>query len=314
MDNIIFSLTGLQACSKTSKYYDSELAMSEILRRTIAIVYDYDHTLSPLFMQDDVLLPELQIGSDTFWFLCAELVKEGFENELAYMKMILDCAGRNRPTNAHLRDIGARLTLFEGLPEMLDDFRARVLTPDESANGIRLEQYILSAGLKVMIEGSRLGSYVNGIFGCEFAEDKDGRISFPKRVINHTQKTQYLFRISKGMLEPSQNVNDHVPTTLRPIPFSNMIYVGDGLTDVPCFAVMRAYDGRCIAVYNPRDPTRSGFKKCYELRSLANRVHHIAPADYREGKQARLLLEEMIHEIAGRIIYGDSVMPQAVQA
>jgi hypothetical protein len=194
------------------------------------------------------------------------------------------------------------MTFFKGLPEMFEEFKSGLLTPEHEAHGIHVEHYIISSGLKVMIDGSRLAPYVKAVFGCEFAEDEQGRITFPKRVISHTQKTQYLFRINKGMLDMAQDVNDHMPADIRPIPFENMIYVGDGPTDVPCFTVMRRSGGEAIAVYNADDPSRTSFKKCYQLCAHADRVKHIAPSDYRAGSHLRLLLEQMVEEIANNIV------------
>lgn len=273
-------------------------------QNVIAIVYDYDQTLSPNYMQDEALFPHFGINSKSFWERCNELVTaDGYDNELAYMKAILDYLGMDRPTNAQLRELGTKMNFYPGLPEMFEEFQKGLLTPEHEAHGIAVEHYIISSGLKVLIEGSRLAPYVKAIFGCEFAEDSNGRITFPRRVISHTQKTQYLFRINKGMLDMSQDVNDHMPPELRPVPFTNMVYVGDGPTDVPCFTVMRRNGGQAIAVYNPEDPTRTSFRKCYQLCVHADRVKNIAPSDYRRGSHLRLLLEEMVHEVADRIVY-----------
>jgi hypothetical protein len=272
-------------------------------QNTIAIVYDYDQTLSPSYMQDEVVFPTFGIDGKSFWRRCSEFVREqGYDSELAYMKVLLDTLGMDRPTNDELRRLGAQLNFYKGLPEMFDDFRDDLLSAEQRDQGISVEHYIISSGMKVLIEGSRLAPYVRAIFGCEFAEDEQGRITFPKRIISHTQKTQFLFRINKGLLEMSQDVNDHMAADIRPIPFPNMIYLGDGPTDVPCFTVMRKNDGHAIAVYNPDDPERVGFKKCYQLSTHADRVRHIAPADFRRGSHLRLLLEQMVDEIASGIV------------
>jgi hypothetical protein len=269
---------------------------------TIGLIYDYDQTLSPNYMQDEVLFPRFGINPAQFWKKSRELVDtEGYDGELAYLKALLDYLALDRPTNAELSALGANLKFYPGLPALFAELSAS-LTDQHRMLGIKVEHYIVSSGLKALLDGSELAPHVKKIFGCEFGEDSDGRISFPKRVISHTTKTQFLFRINKGMLEPNEDVNDHMAPELRPIPFQNMIYVGDGPTDVPCFTLMKKYGGHGIAVYNPNEPSRASFKKCYQLSALADRVKHIAPADYRPGSHLRLLLEEMITEIADGIV------------
>jgi hypothetical protein len=273
------------------------------LQNTIAIVYDYDQTLSPSYMQDDVIFPAFGIHAEKFWKRCADLVQsEGYDHELAYMKCLLDYLSMDRPTNLQLKQLGSRMRLYKGLPEMFEEFKLDLLEEHHIAAAIHVDHFVVSSGLKILIEGSRIRPYLREVFGCEYAEDSEGRINFPKRVISHTQKTQYLYRINKGLLDMSQDVNDHMPDSIRPVPFQNMIYVGDGPTDVPCFAIMRKNGGNAIAVYNPDDPSRASFKKCYDLSAHADRVRHIAPSDYRRGGHLRLLLEEMVREIADRML------------
>ncbi|MCB1064820.1 MAG: haloacid dehalogenase-like hydrolase [Verrucomicrobiae bacterium] len=268
----------------------------------IAIVYDYDQTLSPTYMQDEVLFPKFGINPAEFWKRCKMLVDtDGYESELAYLKVMLDYLQLDCPSNQDLRDLGKDLKFYRGVMEMFEGIED-LLQPDHRVMGVKIEHYIVSSGIKTLIEGSALAPHIKRIFGCEFAEDQSGKIAFPKRVISHTGKTQYLFRINKGMLEPNEDVNDHMPEEQRAVPFRNMIYLGDGPTDVPCFTVMKKFGGHAIAVYNPDDPTRSSFRKAYQLSGPADRIKFIAPADYRAGSHLRLLLEEMIAEIADGIV------------
>lgn len=269
----------------------------------IAIVYDYDQTLSPEYMQDEVLFPAFGIDPAGFWEKCQALVAaEGYDNELAYMKTLLDYLAMDPPTNVELKKLGENLSFYPGIPEMFEQIDDAFLNEAHRAMGVTIEHYIVSSGLKALLDGSKLVGHVRSIFGCEFAEDERGRINFPKKVISHTQKTQYLFRINKGLLDPTDDVNDHMPDDMRPIPFRNMIYIGDGPTDVPCFTVMKKSGGHALAVYNPHDETRRSFRKCYQLTAVADRVKYIAPSDYRAGSHLRLILEEIVTEIADGIL------------
>src|SRR5947209_9337216 len=254
-------------------------------------------------MQDEVVFPAFGIDGKKFWTRCSELVRDhGYDNELAYMKVLLDTLGMDRPKNSELKKLGGKLNFYKGLPEMFEEFRDGLLTAEHQAHGVNVEHYIISSGLKVLLDGSRLQPYVRAIFGCEFDEDQDGRITFPRRVISHTQKTQFLFRINKGLLDMSQDVNDHMEADIRPIPFPNMIYIGDGPTDVPCFTLWKKNAAQAMAVKIPANPQAPDFLNCNKLSTHADRVKHIAPSDYRPNTHLRLLLEQMVEETANRIV------------
>src|SRR5436305_13641939 len=126
-------------------------------QNTIAIVYDYDQTLSPSYMQDETVFPAFGINSESFWRRCSELVRDNaYDNELAYMKVLLDTLGMDRPTNVELKDLGKKLNFYKGLPEMFDEFQHGLLAAEHIANGITVEHYVISSGLQVLSEGSRL--------------------------------------------------------------------------------------------------------------------------------------------------------------
>jgi len=268
----------------------------------LAIVYDFDHTLSPHYMQDHTILRHAGIDPAEFWPSCTALIKErGYDQELAYMKRMLDYDPIRNLSNADLRAMGTALTFFPGVPDFFEELNAVVHQSRYAEWDIHLEHYVVSSGLKAILEGSSIAKHVKAIFGCEFDED-EGHIHFPKRTISHTQKTQFLFRVNKGLINLEQDVNDHMPEEARRVPFRHMIYVGDGPTDVPCFTVIKKNGGLAVAVYNPLDTTRRSFKKCYDLAHHADRVHFMAPADYQNGSQLRLILEQHLTEIADGMV------------
>ncbi len=268
----------------------------------LAIVYDFDHTLSPHYMQDHTILRHAGIEPAEFWPSCTALIKErGYDQELAYMKRMLDYDAIRALSNADLQAMGPDLTFFPGVPDFFEELNAIVHQPRYIEWDIHLEHYVVSSGLKAILDGSHIAKHVKAIFGCEFDEDQ-GHIDFPKRTISHTQKTQFLFRVNKGLLNMEQDVNDHMPEEARRVPFRHMIYVGDGPTDVPCFTVIKKNGGLAVAVYNPDDPTRRSFKKCYDLTRHADRVHFMAPANYQTGGPLRLILEQHLTEMADSMV------------
>lgn len=268
----------------------------------IAIVYDFDHTLSPHYMQDHTILRHAGIDPSEFWPSCTALIKErGYDQELAYMKRMLDFDAIRSLSNSDLQAMGPDLTFFPGVPDFFEELNAIVRQSRYVEWDIHLEHYVVSSGLKAILDGSDIAKHVKAIFGCEFDEDQ-GRIHFPKRTISHTQKTQFLFRVNKGLLNMEQDVNDHMPEETRRVPFRHMIYVGDGPTDVPCFTVIKKNGGLAVAVYNPHDQSRRSFKKCYDLTRHADRVHFMAPADYQTGSPLRLILEQHLTEIADSMV------------
>ena len=218
---------------------------------------------------------------------------------LAYMNlMLMRARAKGIPVRRDdFQRHGHGLPLFEGVEDWFDRINAY-----GKARGVNVEHYIVSSGNEEIVAGTSIAGKFTRVYASKFLYDEDGEAVWPALAINYTTKTQFLFRINKGMLDPAEDVNDHMPPELRPIPFQNMIYVGDGPTDVPCFTVMKQNGGRAIAVYNPADATRASFKKCYQLTAHADRVRHIAPADYRPGSHLRLLLEEMVAEIADTIV------------
>ena len=265
----------------------------------IGIAYDFDRTLSPNGMQEDTVLPYLGLAPQSFWDQVGRLVNERtYENELAWMGLLLEYPAFRRLGNDGLREMGDRLSYYPGVPDLFRELDEVVAAPRYREHEVAIEHYVVTSGLREVLEGSSLRPYVKAVFGSEFDEDGQGRLSFPKRGVGHTQKTQYLFRINKGYLDLHKDVNDHVPREERRIPFANMVYVGDGPTDVPCFAVMSDNGGRTLAVYDPAN--HGSFESGMQLRK-ARRVDELAEADYRRGSHLRRVLEYMVREIADEV-------------
>ncbi len=259
-------------------------------KNIIAIVYDFDKTLSTDDMQNFSFIPALGMESDAFWASTAKLTKEkGVENILSYMYvMIQKCKELNIPlTKEFLQRLGKDVKFFEGVTTWFKRINAYA-----EELGYTVEHYIVSSGTKEIIEGTSIAKEFKEIYACEFLYGEDGIATWPKIAINYTAKTQYLFRISKGILDPLDHagVNSNVQT--KRIPFSRMIYIGDGLTDVPCMTLVKERDGKSIAIY-PK-----GQKEKVMQLFEDGRVNYVCKGDYSSGSDIEKIVELVISQIA----------------
>ncbi|MBR7150067.1 MAG: haloacid dehalogenase-like hydrolase [Oscillospiraceae bacterium] len=261
-------------------------------RPIVALLYDFDKTLCTTDMEDYTFIPALGYTPAEFW---AKANKFGYENRmdglLAYMyTMIEECRAQNiRLDREFLVDCGREIELFPGVK----DWFARVNAYGESI-GVEVEHYVISSGLREIIEGSGIAHEFRQIYACEFFYNAEGLASWPKLDVNFTNKTQFVYRINKGVLDIAEDkkLNDSMPDDSKRVPFTNMVYIGDGLSDVPCMKMMRAYGGQAIAVY--QDANRLGVEKL-----LADgRVDFIFPADYSEGTELDKTMRNILRKIA----------------
>lgn len=265
---------------------------------TIAMVYDFDGTLSPKSMQDYTLLPKLGIEEREFWAdVDKEVIASGADPMLVYMRLLLERA-RDKDITIRRRDyrhLAQQIEYFPGVEQWFDSIDRHV---HDRNSDIQIKHYIVSAGMLEILEGISIRKHFARIYASEYHFNAEGVADFPNRVINDTSKTQYLFRINKGKEQANQSINEHMDEAERPIPFSNMVYIGDGLTDVPCMALTRRQGGHAIAVYRTEDG--KGQKTCQTLLD-AGRVDFIAEADYRSGsnlfRRAALLLNAVMANI-----------------
>lgn len=256
----------------------------------VALVYDFDLTLSPKNMQEYSFIPDIGMAPDEFWEACRVMsVENRMDSVLSYMYMMREKArGRMKLSRETLRRLGADIEFYPGVIdwfERINEIGAR--------EGVRIEHYIISSGLKEIIEGSAIGDRFRAVFAASFCYDEDGNAIWPATAVNYTAKTQYLYRINKGILDVSNDhdLNAYTPEYMRPIPFSHIVYVGDGLTDVPCMKTTRSKGGYAIAVY------RDGASEIADDLLLQNRADFALPADYTEGGPMEQTVTTLIRTI-----------------
>jgi phosphoserine phosphatase len=259
-----------------------------------AICYDFDGTLAPGNMQDRDFIPKIGMTKKSFWNeVRARCKQHGADNILVYMALMLEKA-RAAHVQVRRRDFvnyGKSLKLFKGT----DQWFPRI-NEYGKAGGFRVTHHIISSGIREMIMGTSIKKYFNDIYASSYCFDHHSVAEWPALALNYTTKTQYLFRINKGSHDVYDHelINQYVPPDDRPVPFRNMVFIGDGETDIPCFRLVKELGGHSIAVFQPHTPKA-------KLRSKKlmsdGRVNFIAPADYSERKPIDLIIKAIMEKV-----------------
>jgi hypothetical protein len=289
-------------------------------QNVIAVIWDFDHTLSPHYMQTP-LFQEYGIDEGAFWqevdALPAYYARAGVhvQRDTCYLGHLLSYVAHGRLPgldNAKLRELGARIEFFPGIPELFDRMSTVLDTPRGRELGLRLEHYVVSTGLAEMVRGSRIAPKLAGIWASEFIETPAGPGFDPRGVpppglisqiagfLDHTTKTRALFEINKGVNKlDGITVNDMILEDERRVPFKNTIYIADGPSDIPSFSVVRKGGGLTYAVYDPA--SRDQFAQAVALQEQG-RIDAYGPADYRPNTQTDMWLHLEVGTIADRIL------------
>lgn len=290
------------------------------LQNVIAVIWDFDKTLSPRYMQTP-LFEHYGVDEGAFWkevnALPAYYKRAGIhvQQDTAYLGHLLTYVQAGKMpglTNAKFRELGAGITFYPGLPEIFGRLAQELEQPPFQAWDIHLEHYVVSTGIAEMIRGSAIAPYLTDIWASEFIEHpaepgadmsgtpQAGPISQIAGFLDNTTKTRALFEINKGVNKVDRlSVNDMIPEDDRRVPFRNMIYVADGPSDVPSFSVVRKHGGQAFAVYQPESDKQ--FEQVDQL--LANgRVNGVGPADYQSGSQTDMWLRLKVKSLAEKIL------------
>ncbi|MCR5828612.1 MAG: haloacid dehalogenase-like hydrolase [Bacteroidales bacterium] len=266
----------------------------------VALIYDFDGTLSPANMQEYGLIQALGNTVEGFWSASNGLgIDKSMCSVLAYMKVMIDEAARmNIPlTRPFLEQFGPQIELFNGVSEWFS-----LINSYGFSKGVKVEHYVISSGLTELIESTSIAGQFKKVFACSFLYDADGIARWPAVAVDYTAKTQFLFKISKGIMDISDNklVNDSRRDEDKRIPFTNMIYFGDGDTDVPCMKIVKMFDGNSIAIYQ-----KDNKKKVATARKLLNqgRVNFICDADYSPQGEIFATVSSIIDKIKAESNY-----------
>lgn len=271
-------------------YYRKEFETSMNKKPIVAIMYDFDKTLSPKDMQEYGFISELGMKSEDFWEKSRlNMVNHNMDQILAYMlTMLQEAEGRMLLTRNIFNEMGRNVKLFEGLETWFD----RINLYGEKL-GLDIEHYIISSGLKEIIQGTEIAHNFKEIYAAEYCYNENNIPIWPAMAVNYTSKTQFLFRINKGVLDVTEHkgLNESTPDNKKRIPFCNMIYIGDGLTDVPCMKLVKINGGHSIAVYHD--------DRCIADSLISQgRVDFVVSADYRENSEMENTVRTILNQIA----------------
>jgi len=261
-------------------------------KTTIGILYDFDKTLCTTDMQEYSFIKNLGMSSDEFWGAAAEITsKHEVEKILAYMcVMIQKCKEKGiKLTEEYLKTCGENVVLFKGVSTWFD----RINEFGESM-GVNIEHYIISSGTYEIIQGTPIAKYFKRIYACKYMYDENGEAVWPALAINYTLKTQYIYRISKGILDVTDdyNLNRLQDESLRRIAYNNMIYIGDGMTDIPCMKMVKQKGGKSIALY------ASGRSETVKPLVDDDRINYVCVADYSANSALEKIVKLMIENMA----------------
>ena len=262
----------------------------------IAIVYDFDGTLAKGNIQDNSFIPDLGIEKSKFWEEVNQLTRENnMDQILAYMYKLIEEAKKTgcKYDKKSLAEHGKTVQYFGGVEDYFNRINCYASQHDTS-----IDHYIISSGTKEMIEGTSIAAKFKYIYASSFLYDQHGIPLWPALAINYTTKTQFLFRINKGIetIWDNKRINQYIPENERPMPFKNMIYIGDGLTDVPAMKMVKSQGGNSIGVYAPKSHQKQEVKKLLEQ----DRINYYAPADYSKGSQLNDIIQKLITQISAR--------------
>lgn len=259
----------------------------------VALIYDFDETLSVTYMQDYILIPSLGMKPQTFWDKANAWSRENCADQITGSMYYFTKTAKEKGidlTREFFNNAAKTITYFEGVEDWFDRINEYGKKLD-----LQIEHYIISSGYEEIIEGTSIVKHFKNVFGCSYAFDDKGIAVWPARIVNYSTKTQYLSKINKGLgkLE-DRAVNEFMPDEDRAIPFTRMIYFGDGMTDIPSMKLTKERNGIAIAVYRPK----SQHKKTAIKLLTDGRVNFALPADYREGKNIDKVVKTILNKMA----------------